>query len=116
MKISTYDSIIDTGATYTQIPTQYKLYPYILHPSQLYVGIDEYCRKNASGCKGKKSGANDLCYTIDQSVKSREEFFNSFPTIYIRINNEDIPWTPDRYFVPVKGNAFKYCMGIESEV
>ena len=49
-------------------------------------------------------------------MKDINNFYRSFPTIYITIDNEDIEWTPNQYFVQDKENKFKYCLGVESQV
>jgi hypothetical protein len=77
--------------------------------------LDNYCSKTGNKCKGTKKAENDYCYIANKQVKTLNEFFNSFPNFIIRINNVDIEWTPDKYFIPDKRDPLKYCMGIDSQ-
>jgi len=81
----------------------------------LYGIFENFCDSSNDRCKGTKKVGNDYCYLANKQANTIEEFFASFPSIFIRINNENIEWAPDKYFIQDKANPLKYCIGIDSQ-
>jgi len=45
-----------------------------------------------------------------------EDFFNSFPKIYVELGNEILIWKPEEYLIADIVTKDNYCIGIDSQV
>ncbi len=127
--MASYRAIIDSGATYTQLPSNVGQYDFFFcntftqcqKPTRstnrdFISEIESFCKGGADRCKGHKLPTSEYCYAMSDSVKNTKEFFLSFPEVSIQIGTESINWSPSEYFVVDLNDPTKYCLGVEHQV
>ncbi|KAL4483118.1 hypothetical protein ABPG74_019144 [Tetrahymena malaccensis] len=94
-------TFIDSGTTYTYFPNKY--YNFIMNQ------ITEHC-KDPQNCLGEM--VKDKCYIYNKNI-TIQQFFDSFPTIYLQFDDNQIfEWPPMNYMYETK--QYKFCIAIES--
>lgn len=95
-------TIIDSGATYTQLPGNVE--------TQIGNIIE------STSVRDKCKLRDPYCYRINRDMKSTKEFFQTFPVINFLIGNSVIAWHPSEYLVVSMVDSNCYCLGVEHQV
>jgi hypothetical protein len=103
----TSGSILDSGTTFT----------YLASPvyQSLWNRFEEHCADPAH-CLGNEvfvPGESHKCYQYNASEFSTiDEFFDSFPLLIVKIDEEELFWEPRQYLFAWFNYADDYCLGV----
>ncbi|KAL4490371.1 hypothetical protein ABPG72_002581 [Tetrahymena utriculariae] len=98
-----FPTFFDSGTTYTYFPN--KQYNFIMNQ------IDEHC-KDPQNCLGEFVN-NERCYLYKKNNITIQQFFDSFPIIYLQFDDDQIfYWPPMSYMYEKK--KYKFCITIDS--
>ncbi|EAR90315.2 eukaryotic aspartyl protease (macronuclear) [Tetrahymena thermophila SB210] len=99
-----FATFIDSGTTYTYFPNKY--YNFIMNQ------INEHC-KDPQNCLGDM--IKDKCYLYNKTKTNItiEQFFDSFPTIKLQLDDDQIFEWPSMYYM-YETKQYKFCISIES--
>ena len=100
-------TIVDSGTTFVYLAQA--VY------TKVWTSFREFCVKQGN-CNGRPvavSGESHPCYRLDTAF-SIDEFFDSFPTLYMTFDNVTVPWEPRSYLFTWGDAPLDFCMGIYS--
>lgn len=99
-------SIVDSGTTFVYLREE-------VH-EEVWAAFESHCsgKDNCIGERVSVSGESHSCYHYQSG--NLTDFYASFPTIHLEIDNITVTWEPERYLFTWPDHLDDYCLGVYS--
>jgi len=99
-------SIVDSGTTFVYLREE-------VHDG-VWTAFESHCggKDNCRGERVSVPGESHFCYHNNNS--NLTDFYASFPTIHLEIDNITLAWEPERYLFTWPDHPSDYCFGVYS--